>query len=1197
MTKHLILFILLFANLFSVSAQTAIDSLLQILPEVRATGDQQQLAELLFNIGDQYDTEEQYEEAIRYLQQSLELFEATGDKLRLAENLNILGQTYSRLFDHENAQNFLQKGLVLFDSLGEQQEIAKVLGNLGNSYEKQGAYQKALDYHSRRLAVEEQLGNQLGMAMAFNNIGLCYSSLGIIDQAFEFFFRSLEIAETLEAQEELANVLGNIGELYSEMADLEKALLYHQRSLAIEEKIGRKWGKAVSLLSIGNVYNQFGDSQQALNYYYEGLALSEEIGDKSNIANLLSNIGSVYCDLGQYEKAMAAVQRALPIVRSIGSRTDESWSLIVLGNIHLGTGQFDLAETAYQQALSLAKETGESEEQVSAIISLAELAKSKGDWRLSQRYAKEGLALAQKTGVALESKMAAEILWESQKALGQHAEALQSYQTYILMRDSVARIENQRASLNFQYEQKALQDSLAFVQQQANIEVAYQQQLAQRNYLAFGGLGLALLIGVLVFSRQQRRSRERELVVQRERAERLEQIDRLKDQFLANTSHELRTPLNGIIGLSEGLLDEEEDLEKQENLSMIVSSGKRLASLVNDILDFSKLRTHEIELRKRPVDFYAMVKFVLRIHQPLVEGKDLQLINAVPTDLPTLLADEDRIQQILFNLVGNASKFTETGYVKVSAQQVVDHLRIGVEDTGIGIPEHKREAIFQAFEQGDGSVQREFAGTGLGLSISKKLVELHGGRMWVESEIGQGSIFFFELPMTEALTSGGVMTFSAPSEAVLPTMAKMQLQSPTPQPDVAESAGERIRILVVDDEPINQQVIKNHLKSHRFELFQAMNGEEALQLLDKHRQFDLVLLDVMMPRMSGYEVCQHIRERFLPSELPVIMLTAKNQVSDLVQGLDMGANDYMAKPFAKDEFLARIKTHLSLHRINKVTNRFVPAEFIRTLGKNTLTEISLGDQVQQQVTVLFTDIRGYTTLAEQMTPAENFRFVNAYAGRMGPIIKQHNGFVNQYLGDGIMAIFQQSPDDSLLACIGMQRSLKRYNQERESRGRQPIRVGMGMHSGSLIMGIIGDEQRTDAATISDTVNTAARMESLTKQVGADILLSGAAMQELHDPGQYQLRYLGKVRVKGRNAPVGVYECFDCDPEAVQRLKQEWLPAFDEALRLYSDQAFAKAIVRFEEIVAANPADRIASNLLRVAKQYLAHGVPEGWAGA
>ncbi|MEM9985982.1 MAG: adenylate/guanylate cyclase domain-containing protein, partial [Bacteroidota bacterium] len=356
------------------------------------------------------------------------------------------------------------------------------------------------------------------------------------------------------------------------------------------------------------------------------------------------------------------------------------------------------------------------------------------------------------------------------------------------------------------------------------------------------------------------------------------------------------------------------------------------------------------------------------------------------------------------------------------------------------------------------------------------------------------------------------------------------------------------------------------------------------------------LLDVMMPRMSGYEVCQRIRERYLPSELPVIMVTAKNQIADLVQGLDIGANDYLTKPFSKDEFLARIKTHLNLHRINTVTSRFVPTEFIRSLGKSNLTELKLGDLTEKVVTVFFSDIRNYTGLSETMTPAENFRFVNSYAGRMGPIIQSHQGFVNQYLGDGIMAIFQHAADDALLASIAMQHRMVNYNAERVAQGRRPIRVGMGLHTGQLVMGIIGDERRTDAATISDTVNTASRMETLTKTLGAQILLSEQSVRSLQRPEDYRLRYLGKVKVKGKKAPVGVYECFDGDSPEQAELKQSLEGRFKEAIAHYLDQDFDLAISIWQDMLNANPADRVVQYFCQQASFHQAHGVPEGWVG-
>ena len=751
-------------------------------------------------------------------------------------------------------------------------------------------------------------------------------------------------------------------------------------------------------------------------------------------------------------------------------------------------------------------------------------------------------------------------------------------------------------------------------------------------------LFVALLAGIvgLVYrwrmatQRQHLKQREKELQQEREQLdkerrmnERLQQVDKLKDQFLANTSHELRTPLQGIIGLSEALLEEEKDPERKANLLMVVSSGKRLNSLVNDILDFSKLKNADIELDQRSISLHSMADVVLKNISPLVAGKSIELLNSVPLDFPSALADENRLQQILYNLLGNAVKFTETGYIKIETSEKDNNLVVCVEDTGSGIPADKLEAIFQEFTQGDASTTRAFSGTGLGLSISKKLVELHGGTMWLESEVGKGSKFFFSLPKSISEGEMPVQKVEAPNlkeskgtlrnllsevqkaqeETVATLIGKKEnvLSSAVPKNGagalIIDHSEALVHILVVDDEPINQQVLKSHLSALKYDITSALNGEDALKALNNGKHFDLVLLDVMMPRMSGYEVCEQIRKKFLPSELPVIMITAKNQVQDLVHGLNTGANDYITKPFTKDEFLARVNTHLNLHRIHTATGRFVPTEFLHSLGRESIIDVQLGDQTEKEVTVLFSDIRDFTGLSEKMTPEENFRFVNAFHGRLGPIVQSNHGFINQYLGDGIMAIFTQKPEDALKACILMQKNIRAYNLTRLTKGRSLIRTGMGMHTGHLIMGIIGDDKRMDAATISDTVNTASRIESLTKFYGANILVSEDSLLGIEDKTPFNLRFLGKVLVKGKQHELGIYECIDGDEPEMLWYKQSTLEDFSKGVSLYFEREFVAAAEVFKDkVLRRNPRDTAAKILLAKAQHLAETGVPDDWTG-
>jgi adenylate cyclase len=284
-------------------------------------------------------------------------------------------------------------------------------------------------------------------------------------------------------------------------------------------------------------------------------------------------------------------------------------------------------------------------------------------------------------------------------------------------------------------------------------------------------------------------------------------------------------------------------------------------------------------------------------------------------------------------------------------------------------------------------------------------------------------------------------------------------------------------------------------------------------------------------------------------------------------------------------------------RIHEVTKKFVPNEFISLLGKKTLTDVKLGDLAEKIVTVLFTDIRDFTTMSEQMTPEENFRFVSSFNERLGPIIRANNGFINQYLGDSIMAIFPGNPDNALNAAIAMQRAVHELNEERQLKHLPPIRAGIGMHTGPLIMGITGDEYRLDAATISDTVNTAARIESLTKHYKSALLISEETFRHLNKENHFNTRQLGSVRLKGKNKLLNIIECFDGHAETEFENRLTTLSSFNKAMRFYQDQKFEDAIQLFHAILTVNPEDATVKYFAKNAGKYHHEGVPENWTGA
>jgi two-component system, sensor histidine kinase LadS len=433
-------------------------------------------------------------------------------------------------------------------------------------------------------------------------------------------------------------------------------------------------------------------------------------------------------------------------------------------------------------------------------------------------------------------------------------------------------------------------------------------------------LSLSLANKIRIIRKEKEDAQNFAIQKQNESIENLKNADKLKDEFLANTSHELKTPLNAIISLTENIISGTEgktNLKMDENLKYILTSGKRLNNLINDILDLSRLKNNQLELNLLPVNIKNILQIVLFSCEKLLVNKPIKIIDDIPKETPFVLADEDRLQQILFNLIGNAIKFTKKGEIRISClydtgigayHQTNKKIIVSISDTGIGIPNDKLSDVFNSFEQIDGSIQRQYGGTGLGLTITKKLVELHGGKIWVESTFGEGSTFYFTLEKRD------IELENIQEDRIFSHLAIESNTKNLNDSDLQLIHKPLYTILVVDDEPINIQVLKNHL-SDTYNIISCVDGFSALNIIYNQR-IDLVLLDLMMPTMSGYEVAENIRNKYSLSNLPIIILTAKNQIKDILDSFKFGANDYIEKPFSGDELRVRVKTQLDLKKLN-----------------------------------------------------------------------------------------------------------------------------------------------------------------------------------------------------------------------------------------------------------------------------------------
>lgn len=264
---------------------------------------------------------------------------------------------------------------------------------------------------------------------------------------------------------------------------------------------------------------------------------------------------------------------------------------------------------------------------------------------------------------------------------------------------------------------------------------------------------------------------------------------------------------------------------------------------------------------------------------------------------------------------------------------------------------------------------------------------------------------------------------------------------------------------------------------------------------------------------------------------------------------------------------------LTLTRINRAFRRFVPKEFLSFLKIEDIAEVKLGDHVEETMTVMFADIRSFTNLSEQLTPEENFLFINSYLSRMGPIIRKYDGFIDKYIGDAIMALFPKGPDTALMAAVEMQKELREYNRQRESIGYKKISVGIGIHTGELMLGTVGESERMESTVISDSVNLCARIEKLTKTFGIRIAISEKSFQMLDDPSSFYIRFIAKVTVKGKNQPVAIFDCFDGDPEEEIEQKIGAHSEFEKGVGHYYMQEMDAAESYFTQAAEKAPSDK------------------------
>jgi signal transduction histidine kinase/DNA-binding response OmpR family regulator len=702
--------------------------------------------------------------------------------------------------------------------------------------------------------VELQGGGPTMLFHTYNEMGNSYFDLSQYDAALENYQKAVNIGNK-NLPVSTANPLSNIALIFSEKGDYSKARKYTLEAMQQYSMAHNEEGVVRQLLNLGT-YELHKDHLDSAKMYFNQV-ITRSVGRfPAYQAQALNNLGVLLLDQKNYIQAEGFLQASLAINDSLGDFFNNTDCLFNLGKVTLGLGNLPKAQQLFEASLLSAKKTSNLEGQASALRRLAECYALQKDF---------------------------EAAYKTQKS-------------YDALRDSLNQslYGNRIAELETQYQVKEQESQLA------KTEVELSQQKQARNFAIAGALALALLgTGGWLTYRQRvgLRRREMDIALQMEKAEakKLREIDTLKSAFFANLSHEFRTPLTLLISplreLSRGQLRG----DPHAYYNMMLRQGERLLELINQLLDLTKLDAGAMPLFIAKHDLADFLRQCLNGFRALAASRQIKLEASIPESPIFTDFDRDKMEKVINNLLSNALKFTpEEGSVRLSLNVRNNLLEIEVKDTGIGIPSEVQGRVFERFFRANESEQN--TGTGIGLALTKELVDIMGGQISFQSQEHSGSVFRVILPTT---TPSNTPVLASQNEILIPTPLTEKTQKPL--------------LLLVED----HQEMREHLRSQLSESYritEAINGKSGLEIAQQEIP-DLIISDVMMPIMDGNEFCSRIKSLEATSHIPVILLTAKAERHDKLEGLLTGADEYLAKPFDAEELQVRAANLIRQRRL------------------------------------------------------------------------------------------------------------------------------------------------------------------------------------------------------------------------------------------------------------------------------------------
>jgi PAS domain S-box-containing protein len=773
--------------------------------------------------------------------------------------------------DYQEALALAFEAHAIFKKTGNLRQQAAALSHLAGIHFFLGEYLHAVALGQAAIQLSEDTGDQGLLASLLNDTGYFYAHMNRFSEAISYLTRSLELHRARGDRQGEANVLDSLGKAHYLVGNYPLALTYEFQSLDLDRAIGYKRTETEALSNIGRIYAASGDPVQALDYFEQALALARERGYKQFEAAILLAMGRVYLSDRQMEQAHRDLAQALDIAGSIHARPVMFEVHQTLSELYEQTGDLAQALAHYRQFHDV-KEAVFNEKSDTVLSGKRALldAQKQLEALLDERTHQVEREKRYLESVVLNSPAAIVVIDLDGKVVSWNpaAEHLFGY----------AQDEVLGCNLDRLITTEALYDEAAAYSQQT-VDSALIRAVTQRRRKDGSLVDVEVSgVPVMVEGQQTGALAIYHDITELQRARRdAESANSAKSAFLAVMSHEIRTPMNGVIGMTSLLLDTDLSPEQRDYAETIRSSGEALLTIINDILDFSKIEAGKMELENQPFDLRECIESALDLVAVNAHAKKLELAYLIDVRAPVMLmGDVTRVRQIVLNLLSNAIKFTDQGEVAVvvnvqpEAPDGSYTLHFSVQDTGIGIPADRLDRLFQSFSQVDASTTRKYGGSGLGLAISRRLSELMGGRMWVESEVGQGSTFHFTIRADAA-----------------PAQARVYLRSEQPQ------LRDR-RVLIVDDNETNRRVLVAQTRAWNMIPRETASPHEAVTWISRGDRFDVALLDMQMPEMDGIALASRLREFLNAQMLPIVMLSSLDRRETGAEAVQFAA--YLNKP-------------------------------------------------------------------------------------------------------------------------------------------------------------------------------------------------------------------------------------------------------------------------------------------------------------